>query len=229
VVDHTWQYVNKSGGPDRRFNNNRQIPICLYEELWLSSPTGLNEVIQISRTGIGEHANAALQALADIVATAAAMPVPAPRTAQSSAMPATVPTEGTTVVSRERRGRDSPSAETHGADRLFRVLLEILCCLMVADGRASSSEKKRIRELMTKVRSPWTDAEVDEHMAAFIDRVKTDGYRKTLAVALKDVEVFKHMGKQEVLLGCLDAVAKADDKVTDRELQLCQRVKAIVE
>jgi len=27
VVDHTWRYVNKNGGPDRRFNNNRQLPV----------------------------------------------------------------------------------------------------------------------------------------------------------------------------------------------------------
>jgi hypothetical protein len=38
VVDHTWQYTNKSGGPDRRFNNNRQLPVCLYDSLHLSSP-----------------------------------------------------------------------------------------------------------------------------------------------------------------------------------------------
>lgn len=30
IIDYTWQYANKSGGPDRRFNNNRQLPICLY-------------------------------------------------------------------------------------------------------------------------------------------------------------------------------------------------------
>jgi hypothetical protein len=29
IVDRTWQYVNKNGGPDRRFNNNREIPIAL--------------------------------------------------------------------------------------------------------------------------------------------------------------------------------------------------------
>jgi hypothetical protein len=28
IVDQTWRYVNKQGGPDRRFNNNRQIPVC---------------------------------------------------------------------------------------------------------------------------------------------------------------------------------------------------------
>jgi hypothetical protein len=30
VVDYTWQFVNKSGGPDRRFNNNRKLPVCKY-------------------------------------------------------------------------------------------------------------------------------------------------------------------------------------------------------
>jgi len=42
VVDHTWQYVNKSGGPDRRFKNNRQLPICLYGCLSVRSTNGLN-------------------------------------------------------------------------------------------------------------------------------------------------------------------------------------------
>ena len=33
VIGRTWRYVNKSGGPDRRFNDNRQIPIHLYGQL----------------------------------------------------------------------------------------------------------------------------------------------------------------------------------------------------
>jgi hypothetical protein len=36
VVDHTWQYLNKQGGPDRRFNGNRQLPICRYQSIRLS-------------------------------------------------------------------------------------------------------------------------------------------------------------------------------------------------
>lgn len=228
VVDKTWQYVKKGGGPDRRFSNNRQIPICLYEELWLNSPTGLNEVIQISRTGIGEPLDTALQNLADIVAKAAAMPVPATQPLQSSVTPHGA-RSSTNVVTRRHGERPPQTAEAHSSNYLFEVLLEVLCCLMVADGRASSSEKTCIRELMAKVRSPWTDSEVDGHLAAFIDRVQSDGYRRTLASALKDVEVFKRVGKQDVLLRCLDAVAGADGKLGDRELQLCQRVRAIVE
>jgi hypothetical protein len=42
VVGQTWRFVNKIGGPDRRFNNNVQLPITQYGVLLLSSPTGLN-------------------------------------------------------------------------------------------------------------------------------------------------------------------------------------------
>ena len=42
IVDHTWRYVNKNGSPDRRFNNNRQLPILQLGVLTLTSSTGLN-------------------------------------------------------------------------------------------------------------------------------------------------------------------------------------------
>lgn len=42
IVDRTWRYVNKSGGPDRRFNNNVQLPVVQYGVLVLTSSRGLN-------------------------------------------------------------------------------------------------------------------------------------------------------------------------------------------
>lgn len=30
IIRYTWQYVNKNGTADKRFNNNRQIPVCKY-------------------------------------------------------------------------------------------------------------------------------------------------------------------------------------------------------
>ena len=63
VVGRTWQYVNKNGGPDRRFNNNRKLPIALYEEIHFASASGLNEVIQVSRTGLGALLESARQTL----------------------------------------------------------------------------------------------------------------------------------------------------------------------
>lgn len=52
IVDHTWKHPNKSGGPDRRFRDNRQIPICLYEAMHLTSNSGVNELVEFSRTGV---------------------------------------------------------------------------------------------------------------------------------------------------------------------------------
>jgi len=47
-VGTTWKYVSKSGGPDRRFNNNRQLPVVLYGELYLTIRSGVNEEFQCS-------------------------------------------------------------------------------------------------------------------------------------------------------------------------------------
>jgi hypothetical protein len=48
-VGSTWQYVNKKGGPDRRFNNNRQIPIMQYGMIAFSSNSGLQALFMCSR------------------------------------------------------------------------------------------------------------------------------------------------------------------------------------
>lgn len=52
VVGHTWKHPNKNGGPDRRFKVNPRIPICLYEALQLKSETGLNELVEFSKSGV---------------------------------------------------------------------------------------------------------------------------------------------------------------------------------
>jgi hypothetical protein len=62
VVGHTWRFVNKNGTPDRRFNNNRQLPIAQYEELQLSSAQGIQECFQFSRVGAAQaFVNALIQ------------------------------------------------------------------------------------------------------------------------------------------------------------------------
>ena len=48
VVDHTWQYVNKDGSPDRRFAANRQLPVVLYGSLAFNSQTGMNVLLHVS-------------------------------------------------------------------------------------------------------------------------------------------------------------------------------------
>lgn len=59
-VGTTWRFVNKNGGLDRRFNNNRQYPIMLYGELSLRSPSGLNELFQCSVPAVGDQVASAI-------------------------------------------------------------------------------------------------------------------------------------------------------------------------
>jgi hypothetical protein len=47
-VDVTWQYVNVKGGPDRRYKNNRRLPVMRYGELDVSAASGLQWHLQTS-------------------------------------------------------------------------------------------------------------------------------------------------------------------------------------
>ena len=53
-VDSTWQIVNVKGGPDRRYKNNRILPIMLYGRLLITSASGLYWMIQMSRADAAE-------------------------------------------------------------------------------------------------------------------------------------------------------------------------------
>jgi hypothetical protein len=63
VVGQTWRFVNKSGGPDRRFNFNRQLPACRYGEMDFSSAGGLNGKIHFSNISAGEKFARAIEIL----------------------------------------------------------------------------------------------------------------------------------------------------------------------
>lgn len=54
IIDQTWKYVNKKGGPDRRFKDNCQLPVALYEAAYLQSNSGLNELIYFSKVEVAE-------------------------------------------------------------------------------------------------------------------------------------------------------------------------------
>lgn len=60
VVDRTWQYVRKDGGPDMRFRNNRQIPIAQYGHIELTSQSGMNLHFHISNLSYAQQFEQAL-------------------------------------------------------------------------------------------------------------------------------------------------------------------------
>lgn len=77
VVGHTWKHPNKNGGPDRRFRDNRQIPICLYETIHLRSGSGLNELVEFSQTGKAAAFHQGCQRLAGLPKATATQSLPA--------------------------------------------------------------------------------------------------------------------------------------------------------
>jgi hypothetical protein len=60
-VGETWQYVNVKGGPDRRFANNRILPVVLYGVLNLTTNQGFSWRVQTSREHAGEAIAPVLQ------------------------------------------------------------------------------------------------------------------------------------------------------------------------
>lgn len=77
VVDTTWEYVNKKGGPDRRFKDNRQLPVVLYEAILLTSKTGLQELLQASRLGVGGRVHSAIKGLSAAISQRMPPPIAA--------------------------------------------------------------------------------------------------------------------------------------------------------
>jgi hypothetical protein len=60
VLYHTWKHPNKKGGPDKRFKDNYEIPVCGYGELWLKSESGLFYYLMLSKAEAGQEFRAAM-------------------------------------------------------------------------------------------------------------------------------------------------------------------------
>ncbi|MDT7535269.1 hypothetical protein OVY48_17810 [Sphingobium sp. SA2] len=63
IISWTWKHPNKNGGPDRRFRDNRQLPVCRYEAMHMRSASGVNELIEFSKAGVVAPFAAALKAM----------------------------------------------------------------------------------------------------------------------------------------------------------------------
>jgi uncharacterized tellurite resistance protein B-like protein len=80
-VGSTWQYVNKKGGPDRRFKNNPVLPIMKYTELELDTANGFRWVLQVSNAQTAARfarelrSGAAFKQAADITAIPSNPPI----------------------------------------------------------------------------------------------------------------------------------------------------------
>ncbi len=132
VVDTTWRFVNKSGGPDLRFNNNRQLPICLYGELVLSSASGLRVVLQTSNP---ESAARAANLLEQLKARASGAAAP-----QSAAYSTTAAPEQPTPYWAPHPAVPEAAAPAEQPNPVHRAVATLLRFVAVADRRLAEEE-----------------------------------------------------------------------------------------
>ena len=110
----------------------------------------------------------------------------------------------------------------------YELLLDVLCCVMAADGVASKVEQTRVLEVMSKVQSSWSQAAVTQLMRRYVDRVKKVGYQPVLKATLAGVRRFKKTGKGDFVLKIIGYIASADEDINEREQEVCDRIRRAV-
>ncbi len=128
---------------------------------------------------------------------------------------------------REARRSEGNRRQSTNRPEVWRVLLEALCCVMVADGRASRAERDAIVEILDKTRSRATPAEIDESIADFVSRVKDVGLREVLDRCSEGVELCcTKRGNRKVFKRAFQIVAEADDNLHEKEKYVINRLMA---
>ena len=223
VVDQTWRFVNKNGGPDRRFNNNSQIPICEYEELRLITDHGLNELLQLSKTGHSQHLRCAVQELSRCITSLRNRvhieEVKNTQPVQQADWPTNEPIE--------QQSSFTPKEvvyEPLSSNDLFKSFFELMCCIMVSDGCASVSEKQLLAEAMVQIGANWSSEVLRSHYEDYLVSLKSKGFDKMFDNSLRCVRDFNQYGRLDIMWSCLTKMANADGKLTEKEESLLMRV-----
>ncbi|MBI1324452.1 DUF4236 domain-containing protein [bacterium] len=215
IIGRTWKYVNKNGSPDRRFRNNFEIPICLYEEIKIESSSGLREVIQLSRLGIAEKLKAA-----------SAKMVSAIREAKEAEEAKAIDKydryiEGDTETVEEDDGQQDGENEEIDA---YEVLFDLICCFMVVDGKASTKEKEKVVFIMKKVASTWSESMSKSKIDGFIASVRLIGFPAIEERVFGRLHVFKTKKQREVVIRAINLVIQADSVSNSREIALLAKI-----
>lgn len=213
IVDSTWKFVNTDGSPDRRFRGNRAVPVCQYEELRMTSSSGLEETIQLSRLGASQPFALAITQWASVISVA-----------ETTERQRKCPKVDRSMTTPRSQGPDAHETTTD-AEAIHRALFEICCTVMIADGTVSDHERETIRNLMSKVNARWSNEEFDVRVEAFIQTVVAQGYTAIVKQSLALVPLFQSTNRRKILLKCIDQVANVDGKLSAREQVLCDQIR----
>jgi uncharacterized tellurite resistance protein B-like protein len=149
-------------------------------------------------------------------------------TPQSQRLATTMPNANVTMPARTPSQIPIPPKTPPTVEQVFEALFSLLCCVMVADGRASSREKARIAELMRKAGATWEPVAVEDRIVTFISNVQKAGYKTVLADAFSHVPIFKAIGRQDILMKCVNSLTKADEQLSERERDLINKIQSVL-
>jgi len=109
---------------------------------------------------------------------------------------------------------------------IYDVLMNAICCVMCADRKVSSRERKAVHMILKETKSPWTDEEIDQRIAAFVQLVNDKGLTHVINMTCKQLPEFKRRKKEQALWLCLNHMAKADGIVDKSEKHIIDKFKA---
>ncbi len=225
VVDKTWRFVRNDGGPDLRFNGNRQLPVARYWELELTSPNGLRIRLQVSSEN---SARVAAQAFAEVGGARHSVGPAAPPLAHLPAGPAPheLPDEDVDFGEEDDEldlSADSEAENDFEDDEepeelppLGWSVAVLFRYVAAADRKITPSEVQVAQSLLSDV---W-DSEGD--FAAAFRALPSDlstYYLALDAVQKEPIEI------REWVLDCLHKIAMADGRVTPKEEDRIQEIE----
>ncbi|MBM81238.1 MAG: hypothetical protein CMJ78_11690 [Planctomycetaceae bacterium] len=203
VVGQTYRFVNNDGSPDKRFNNNTEIPLIEYGTLALSG-AGLTICLFVSNQKSAAFVPGQVSDIQDL----ARKPV---------------------VKVAEQRHLEAAARREARRQEVCSIVLDALCCMMFADGQASKSERKKVHELMVRIKAPWSSDETELKMRSYCSRAKEVGFISVVDDVCSRVSTINSLRQQEALVSCLERVMKADGEVTDDELRIKSRISKAIE
>ncbi len=220
IVGQTWRYVNKDGGPDRRFKDNPPLPICLYEELHLASSTGLREVFQLSKRGLGSKLLNAISQMnhaiklaenaevhrQDLLRTERQNPPPRPREAQPKQIDESPNPSSCRIESPE-------------------LLFDFLCCIMAVDGKISAAERDQIHRFMCQAYRGWSKKGSEDRLLYFVERVRLRGFNNVVDSAIMQIKKSYENGSNEILPSLINSIQHADFGIDAKGVRLLKQLQ----
>ena len=210
IVGQTWRFVNKSGGPDRRFNNNRQLPVVAYFELRLQSRGGMHVVFQISSGDVARRAKVALDYLSQL-----SRPTPSP--------PSEAPVVRTAVVVAEALPEaPRPQLQPDASLRTTAIAVAtVLRSIAVADRRFSREEKELLDGVVREFAAG--DSILEAALRTLLPELRSDP--ANVADALTWLSSCDATTQRRVI-ELTEQMALADGSVTPKEKERIEAIRA---